>query len=80
MACRTEWRNLDSNRNVPYLNWNGDRWILNFNWLDNDFNSNDRLVRPRNLLISTPSFYKRVWFFKLISFIHPPSILPTSVI
>ena len=54
MACRTEWRNLDGNRNVPYLNWNDGRWILNFNWLGKDFNSNDRLVRPRNVLISTP--------------------------
>lgn len=63
MVFRTLWQDANGNRNVPYLNWNGDRWILNFNLLDNDWNSNDRLVRPRKSLIST-LFYKRVWFFK----------------
>ena len=48
-----KWQNRDGNRNVPYLNWNGDQWILNFNWLENDWNSNDRLVSPRNSLVPT---------------------------
>ncbi|MBI4252740.1 hypothetical protein HY623_00985 [Candidatus Uhrbacteria bacterium] len=39
-------RNPDGNRNVAYLNWNDDRWVLNWNWLDNDnWDANDRLVR-----------------------------------
>ena len=43
----TKWRNPDGNRNVAYLNWNGKQWYLNFNWLENDWNSNDRLPRLR---------------------------------
>ena len=38
------WRNPNGNRYVPYLYWNDDRWYLNFNWLDNDWNDNDRLA------------------------------------
>ena len=45
ILCISVWVDLGGNRNVPYLNWNGNRWYLNFNWLDNDFNRNDRLVR-----------------------------------
>lgn len=37
-------RSSGGNLNVPYLNWNDDAWVLNFNWLDNDWNENDRLV------------------------------------
>ena len=42
-------RTPDGNLNVPYLNWNGDRWKLYFNWLDNDWNADDRLVRRNSL-------------------------------
>ena len=52
----TKWRDADGHVYVPYLYWNGDRWYLNFNWLDNDFNGNDRLVRPRNSLHFSPVF------------------------
>lgn len=38
-------RNPDGNLYVPYLYWNDGRWHLNFNWLDNDWNDDDRLVR-----------------------------------
>jgi hypothetical protein len=37
-------RNSNGNLYVPYLNWNGDEWYLNFNRLDNDWNDNDHLV------------------------------------
>ena len=42
---------LDRNRNrrVAYFNWNdkASEWVLNFYYVDNNFNSNDRLLRPR---------------------------------
>ncbi|MBI4086347.1 MAG: hypothetical protein HY433_03875 [Candidatus Liptonbacteria bacterium] len=60
------WRDANGNRNVVYLNRNGERWILNFNWLRNDFNSNDRLVRPRNSLRS-PRFYRGVSFWSSLN-------------
>ena len=42
-------RNSDGNLNVPYLYWNDDRWVLDFYWVDNDFNDNDRLARSYSL-------------------------------
>ncbi len=36
--------NRDGDRNVPYCNQNGSRWDDNWNWLDNDFNSNGRVA------------------------------------
>jgi len=39
---------------VRYLNWNGDRWNWNFNWLDNDFNDNNPAAVPAILFISLP--------------------------
>ena len=35
---------------VPCLDWNGDQWYPNFIWLGNDWNSYDRLIRPRRFL------------------------------
>lgn len=70
----TVWVDSKRNRNVPYLNWDGKRWILNFNWLDNDFNSNDRLVRPRNSLHS-PALPGFLFSTPLV---QPPSIFPIS--
>lgn len=40
--------NSNDNSNVAYLKWDGNQWILNWNWLENDFNRNDLLVRARN--------------------------------
>lgn len=34
-------RNSNNNLYVRYLYWNGDRWNWNYNWLDNNFNSNN---------------------------------------
>jgi len=42
------WQDSNGNRNVPYLNWNGKRWNLNWNWLDNDLNQNGRLAVSSN--------------------------------
>jgi len=39
--------NDNRNRRVAYFNWNGQQWVLNFNWLNNNFNDNNRFVRPR---------------------------------
>jgi hypothetical protein len=41
----------NGNRHVAYFNWNdkASEWVLNFYWADtdNNFNSNDRFLRPR---------------------------------
>ena len=43
-ASRTIVANADGNRNFPYLNQNGKRWDLNWNWTNNDLNSNGRIA------------------------------------
>ena len=37
-------RNSNGHWNVPYLNWTGTKWNRNANRLDNDWNSNYRVV------------------------------------
>lgn len=44
MVFRTIVVNENGNRNYPYLNQDGKRWYLNWNWIDNDFNSNGRIA------------------------------------
>jgi len=34
----------DGNWNVPYSNWNDDKFNRNANWLENEWNSNNRVV------------------------------------
>jgi len=46
------WQDENDNRNVAYLNWNEDCWYMDFNWLENDWNGNDRLLSLRNSLYS----------------------------
>ena len=41
------WGGSGRNRCVPYLYWDGERWVLRFSWLGYGFGSSDRLVRPR---------------------------------
>ena len=41
-------RNRNGNLNVPYLYENGDKVVLNWNWLDNDWNSNNPGLRHAN--------------------------------
>ena len=43
----TVWQDSSGNRFVPYLSWDGGRWVLRFYWLGGDWGSDDRLVRPR---------------------------------
>lgn len=43
----TLWRDSFGGLSVPYLGWFGDRWGLCLSWLDRDWDSVGRLVRPR---------------------------------
>jgi hypothetical protein len=43
----TIWRSPFGDRSVAYLYWLGERWCLSFDWLDNGWNSSDRLPRLR---------------------------------
>ena len=43
----TVWQDSISYRNVSCLGWYGRRWCLLFSWLDDDWYSYGRLVRPR---------------------------------
>ncbi len=45
-------RNRHGNLNVPYLYENGDKVVLNWNWLDNDWNSNNPALRHAIRIIS----------------------------
>lgn len=53
-AARTH-RDSDGNLYVRYLYWNGDRWNWNYNWLDNDWNSDNPAAVRANVLISLPA-------------------------
>jgi hypothetical protein len=50
-------RNSDGNLYVRYLNWHGSKWNWNYNWLDNDFNS-DNPAALATLLISPPLIWR----------------------
>jgi len=45
-------RNRNGNLNVPYLYENGDKVVLNWNWLDNDWNDNNPALCFATLFIS----------------------------
>ena len=47
-AFRTFVVNADGNRNFPYLNKDGKRWNLNWNWIENDLNQNGRVASSGN--------------------------------
>ena len=51
-ALCTFVENRNGNLNAPYLYENGDKVILNWNWLDNDWNDNNPALRFANLLVS----------------------------
>lgn len=44
--------NRDGNLNVPYLVENGGKVVLNWNWLDNDWDANCPALRFANLFVS----------------------------
>ncbi len=52
MVARATFRtfvvNANGNRNFPYLNKDGKRWNLNWNWIDNDLNQNGRVAISSN--------------------------------
>lgn len=43
----TKWRSPVGDRDVPCLDFDGDRWYLSFGWLGSGFGGGGRLVRPR---------------------------------
>jgi hypothetical protein len=47
-------QNDNGNLKVPYLYENGDKVILNWNYVDNNFNSNNPAARLATILISPP--------------------------
>jgi hypothetical protein len=48
-------RNRDGNLCVRYLYWNGGRWNWNYNWLDNDWNSDNPAAVHATTFISLPT-------------------------
>ena len=52
----------DGNLNVPYLYVNDGKVVLNWNWLDNDWNDNKPAVRFATYFISLLIFVRRVLF------------------
>src|SRR3989338_5106888 len=77
-------RDIDGNLNVPYLYENGDKVVLNWNWLDNDWNSNDPALRFRNSLHFSPALAGEFCLSRVCSRdfescpFQPPSIFPAS--
>ena len=70
-------RHPDNPENVYYVYWNDDRWVTNWNWLDNDWNGNYRVLRRQSS--HSPVFAAGVSFYIDSSLrIHPPSMLPAS--
>lgn len=63
MVLYTFVRNDDGNLNVPYLIEIGGKVVLNWNWLDNDWNSTNPALRFANL--SFLSHVGRVLFLEL---------------
>ncbi|TSC83432.1 MAG: hypothetical protein G01um101417_605 [Parcubacteria group bacterium Gr01-1014_17] len=57
--------NRDGNLHVPYLVENGGEVVLNWNWLDNDWDANNPALRFANLFVSlSESCSGRVFFNK----------------
>lgn len=48
VTFRTLVLNANGNRNFPYLNDDGKRWTLNWNWTDNNLNDNGRVAVSGN--------------------------------
>ncbi len=57
------YRNGDDNLYVRYLYWNGDRWNWNYNWLDNDWNSNNPALVRATILISLSTLRRESFVF-----------------
>lgn len=63
MVSYTFVQNDDGNLNVPYLYENDDKVILNWNYVDNNFNSNNPAARFATLFISP--LIRGVLFYEL---------------
>ena len=72
-------QNCNGNLNVPYLYENGDKVVVNWNWLDNNFNSNNPALRFGNSFHFSLVFTMGEFCFKSCP-LQPPSILPISSI
>src|SRR3989338_3374828 len=55
MAPHTIVLNSNGNLNVPCLYENGDEVVVNWNWLDNDFDDSNPAARFATLFISLPA-------------------------
>lgn len=62
-------RNPNGNLCVAYLNWNDDRWVVNFNRVANDWNDNDRLARCQSLHAVTPAKVREFTFERIVNFL-----------
>lgn len=68
-------RNDDGNLNVPYLYDDDSQVVVNWNWLDNNFNDNNPALRFATGFVSPP--YLGEFCFTNLPF-QPPNILPIS--
>lgn len=50
-------RDRSGHWSTPNVNWNGDEFNRNANWLDNDWNGNDRVV-----LLATHNMFSACYF------------------
>ena len=57
-------RNRNGNLNVPYLIENGDEVVVNWNWLDNNWNANNPALRFATLSF-LPCYGRGVLFGQL---------------
>ena len=61
---RLAWnRNADGNLVVRYLNWYGNRWDWNYNWLDNDWNDNNPAALSATLFVSLSALCRESFGF-----------------
>lgn len=44
----TVWQDGRGSLGVPGLDWDGGQWVLDFDWLEGGFSSDDRVVAPRS--------------------------------
>ena len=68
-------RNDDGNLNVPYLYDDDSQVVVNWNWLDNNFNDSNPALRFATSFISPP--YLGEFCFSSWP-LQPPNILPIS--
>ncbi len=70
-------QNRNGNLNVPYLYENGGKVVVNWNWLDNNWNSNNPALRFGNSFHFSLVFIAGEFCFASCP-LQPPSIFPIS--